>query len=132
MNRVLIVEDDRGVRRVMEVALRFTHEIESASNGRDALVAYHEARAGGNPFHALLLDVNLEGALSGYDVAGAVRLRGDNETKIIFLSALDGEEGPRLAVALNATWLRKPEDISRIEELLTTESVPYSQAAQAE
>lgn len=119
MNRILIVEDDTSVLRMMQVAMELEHEVETARTGRDALQKYYEARNSGKPFHALLLDVHLADDESGIAVAQTVRESGDNETRIIFLTAITNEDGPRLAAVLNAHWLRKPEDMGLIEELLT-------------
>lgn len=117
-SRVLVVEDNDGLLIMLRMALGIRHEVDGVRTGGEAVAHYERAQATGQPYHALILDVQLLGAMDGFDVAQAVRAAGDRATKLIFLSAEVDGEGPKKANQLDAAWLQKPEDMKRIEEFL--------------
>jgi two-component system KDP operon response regulator KdpE len=82
---VLLVEDDRDMRRVLQVALRGRgYEVVAAANGTQALNSVQEA-----PPHLMILDLGLPD-IDGVDVAANVRKK--HELPIIVLSARGEEE----------------------------------------
>jgi DNA-binding response OmpR family regulator len=85
MPRVLLAEDDAGIREPLARALtREGYEVDAVANGADA------ARMGSEGGYALLLlDIGLP-SLSGLDVCRAVR-RDDPDVPILLLTAQDGE-----------------------------------------
>ena len=85
MARVLLAEDDAGIREPLARALRRDgYEVDEVADGADA------ARMGGESEYALLiLDIGLP-SLSGLDVCRAVR-RDDPDVPILLLTAQDGE-----------------------------------------
>ncbi len=79
--RVLVVEDDPGVRSALERALRGAgHLIESAVDGERGL-----ERASGGAFDALVLDLGLPG-IDGLEVCRRLRTAG-NRVPILMLTA---------------------------------------------
>jgi DNA-binding response OmpR family regulator len=84
--RVLIVEDDRAVRKTLVFGLQKDgYEIDAAETGAAGLEAAREGT-----FDILLLDIGLPD-LSGLEVAATLRKEG-NQTPIIFLTGRDSEE----------------------------------------
>jgi DNA-binding response OmpR family regulator len=85
MARVLLAEDDAGIREPLARALkREGYEVDEVANGSDA------ARLGSErTYELLVLDIGLP-ALSGLDVCRQVR-RDDPDVPILLLTAQDGE-----------------------------------------
>ena len=82
--RVLVVDDDPQIRRVLKVALTGQgFEVDDAKNGEEALEKLREPR-----FDLVLLDINMPG-MSGLDVCRAVRAT--SEVAIIMLTVRDSE-----------------------------------------
>ncbi len=80
-NRVLVVEDDRGVRESLQRALRLNgFEVETAATGPDGL-----ASAAAGSHDVLVLDIMLPG-IDGLEVCRCVR-RLDLRTPILILTA---------------------------------------------
>jgi two-component system KDP operon response regulator KdpE len=126
MTRVLVVEDERGLRRALGINLRARHyEVTLAGDGRSALTA-----ASRQPPDAVVLDLGLPD-IDGVEVIEG--LRGWSQAPIIVLSARSGE--PDKVVALDAgadDYVTKPfgmdELLARLRAALrrtvTTDEVP--------
>jgi two-component system, OmpR family, response regulator len=81
--RVLVVDDERNIRDLVEVALRFHgFAVTTAANGRDALAGAREDRP-----QLIVLDVMLPD-IDGFEVCRRLRADGD-DTPVIFLTARD-------------------------------------------
>ena len=64
--RVLVMDDDEMVRFVAgETLKRYGFEVEFASDGAQAVELYRERRLAGNPFVAVILDLNIPGGMGG-------------------------------------------------------------------
>jgi len=73
MARVLVVDDDPGVRQTLALALRDGNvEVEAVRNGREALVALSKATAQGKMYDAMVLDILMPG-IDGWQVLEAVK-----------------------------------------------------------
>jgi two-component system, OmpR family, KDP operon response regulator KdpE len=82
--RILIVDDDPQIRRVLKVTLGGQgFEVDDARNGEAALEKIRQAR-----FDLVLLDINMPG-LSGLDVCRAIRAT--SEIAIVMLTVRDSE-----------------------------------------
>jgi two-component system KDP operon response regulator KdpE len=82
--RILVVDDDPQIRRVLKVTLTGQgFEVEDAKNGEEALERLRKQRV-----DLLLLDINMPG-MSGLDVCRAVRT--SSEVAIIMLTVRDEE-----------------------------------------
>jgi two-component system copper resistance phosphate regulon response regulator CusR len=119
VTRILVVEDDHKVGRVLEQGLREADfEVDRVTDGLEAL-----ARAQVQDYDLILLDHMLPGR-SGMEVASELRARG-RRLPILMLSARDTPEDRHdyLAAGVNDV-LGKPfrfdDLIQRINELLAT------------
>ncbi len=82
--RILVVDDDPQIRRVLKVTLSGQgFEVDDAKNGDVALEKLRDAR-----FDLVLLDINMPG-MSGLDVCRAIR--SSSEIAIIMLTVRDDE-----------------------------------------
>ena len=115
-SRVLLVDDDAGVRDVVAFTLRREgFEVDEEREGRAAL---ETARAGN--YEIVILDVMLPG-MSGTDVCRA--LRAESDVPILMLTARDGEADRVLGLELGADdYVTKPfsskELLSRVRAML--------------
>lgn len=115
--RVLIIDDDAGIRRFLERVLE-VHEIQS-------LAVADPAEAHGlldrDSFDAILLDISMPGE-SGWDFLGAIRAKGD-DTPVLFLTAHQAVEERVRGLRLGADdYIVKPfepdELIARLQAVL--------------
>jgi two-component system response regulator MprA len=84
MPRVLVVDDEPGVRTALERALRLeAYDVELAADGREAL----DRLAGGTPPDAVVLDVAMP-HVDGLEVCRRLRGAGDR-TPVLMLTARD-------------------------------------------
>jgi two-component system KDP operon response regulator KdpE len=82
--RILVVDDDPQIRRVMRVSLTAQHyEVDDARTGEDALEKLRESR-----FDLVLLDMNMPG-MGGLATCRAIRSH--SEISIIMLTVRDSE-----------------------------------------
>ncbi len=82
--RILIVDDDPQIRRVLKVTLSGQgFEVDDSKNGETALDKLRQTR-----FDLVLLDINMPG-MSGLEVCRAIRAT--SEVAIIMLTVRDGE-----------------------------------------
>src|SRR5436190_1591467 len=100
--RVLVVEDDPMVRRMVSLALSLEgFSVEAAADGAQALRAAARRRPS-----LVLLDLSLP-VLDGCGFARAFRAGPGAEVPIIVITAADGPRRPPPEIAA-AGWLRKP------------------------
>ena len=71
--RVLIMDDDATTRMVVSliIAQEGLRSVE-AENGEEAIAAYKYARASGDPFDAVLLDLTIRGGMGGRETLQAL------------------------------------------------------------
>ena len=105
MARILVVDDDRDVLRVIELRLeRAGHEVKCASSAQTALEMFLH----GESPDVVVLDVAMPD-ITGLEVLQTLRLGfGMKELPAIFLSALVSPEQIEAGRALGATYLTKP------------------------
>lgn len=114
MSRILVAEDDAGIRRVITMWLeRQGHEVRSLSNGREAL----EACVADTP-DVLISDVNMP-ELDGIQMIEQLSAQGRAPRGVIVLTSRwdHAQIGERLA-GLNAHVLPKPFSPARLAELV--------------
>ena len=64
--KVLVMDDDEVVRFVAgETLKRYGFEVEFANDGAQAVELYREHRQAGEPFAAVILDLNIPGGMGG-------------------------------------------------------------------
>ena len=109
--RVLIVEDDEAIVRMLCMSLGKEFELERAGSGKEALAAMDEG-----DFDAVVLDLGLPDNLGG-DVLR--RLQADGRPPVwVVMSALDGYEAVRRFGPLKGPFLPKPFDPWDLTRLL--------------
>jgi two-component system KDP operon response regulator KdpE len=122
--RILVVDDDPQIRRIMRTALTgATYEIEDAKTGEEALGKVREFRP-----DLVLLDINMPG-MGG--LAACKAIRADTEVAIIMLTVRDSEADKVQALDAGADdFITKPfstpELMARIRAALRR--VPSSQS----
>jgi len=117
---VLMVEDN-AVNMMIAVALlqQWGAEVTQASDGEQAIAAVERAAAVGQPFDAVLMDVQMP-VMSGYEATMILRRRHCPQTlPIIALTAaaLTSERDAALAAGMN-DFLTKPIDAQRLRDTL--------------
>ena len=64
--RILVMDDDRKIRNVVERFLKsLGYEAVTASNGSEAVERYRIEQAAGAPFHAVIMDLTIQGGMGG-------------------------------------------------------------------
>ncbi len=106
MARVAVIDDDTGMREVLEEILCSAgHEVSAASTGLEGIALVTSERP-----DLVLCDVEMPGGCDGYDVLRAIR--SDDELRTIpflFLTGLSGESAQRSGMNLGADdYLTKP------------------------
>jgi len=84
--RVLLVDDDPGVRKSARVLLRrLGWEVQEAENGEEGVWAFGKALEGGRPFDVVVMDLTLPGGMGGTAAAREI-LHQDPGARIIVSS----------------------------------------------
>jgi len=108
--RLLVVEDDDGVREALFAALSDTYAVITATDGREALDLLASHR-----FDAVLLDLMLP-RLDGRGVMKEMKARG---LRIPTVLASAGREMRQVAREVGAEdWIEKPFDLGELESKL--------------
>ena len=109
-NRILIIEDEEKIARVLQLELQFEgYEAEMAHTGTDGLLKYREQQ-----WDLILLDIMLP-EMSGMDVLKRIRAT-ESQTPVIMLTAKNEVEDKVKGLDLGANdYVTKPFEI---EELL--------------
>lgn len=123
MSRILIIEDEAGIARFVELELKHEgNEVEKAADGREGL-----DKALSGSFDLILLDVMLPG-LNGMEVLR--RLRQEKDTPVIMLTARDAVMDKVAGLDAGADdYITKP---FAIEELLARIRVALKKHARTE
>ena len=119
-HRILLVDDDRGLRHVLSALLQDAgHRVESAGDGPEAL----EMLGRDSPFDLVLLDIGLP-SMSGLDVLARVREL-PSPPLVIVMTADDTSATLLEAVRRQAyRYLRKPFPPSAIVEVVSEAAAP--------
>ena len=113
MGKVLFVEDDPTIRKMIQAALRnSTHELHFATNGREGLELVDRIRP-----HCVFTDVSMP-EMNGLELADAIRARPDlAEVKIVFVTAsLQREQIDRYLAHGAVAYLGKPFSTAELRE----------------
>ncbi len=72
--RVLVMDDEDGIRRVLETLLRkLGYEVTLTAHGEEAIARFQDARRAGTPYDFVLLDLTIPGGMGGKEAV--LRLR---------------------------------------------------------
>ncbi len=64
-SRILVMDDNKSIRKMLEIALGMAYEVALASDGAEALELYAEARKNGQPFDIVIMDLTIPGGIGG-------------------------------------------------------------------
>ena len=74
--RILVMDDELIVREIAAAMLQeLGYEVESVTNGEAAIARYELARAQGQPFSAVIMDLTVPGGMGGKEAVGELRSR---------------------------------------------------------
>lgn len=99
--RLLVVDDDEGIRTLLEVSIGLDPRFElvgTASNGADAMRAVVDRGTSDVPVDLVLLDVTLPD-VDGIDLVARVRAASSNARVALFTGWTDGETHARAKAA---------------------------------
>ena len=114
MARILIADDDREMRRLLEHALaRAGHEIDEASNGQQLLALVHEAATNGHRPDVIVSDIRMPGCSGLHALAETRRLL--PQTPVILITAFGDAQTHERAAQLGAVEVfDKPFDLGAL------------------
>jgi PAS domain S-box-containing protein len=119
-HRVLVLDDDEALCISLSLALSYLgYYVECARTGEEALARFEKARAAGQPFHAVIVDLAIAGAgMDGKQAAQQI-LQRDPDARLIVTSGLQDDP----AFCRYQEWgfaaaLAKPFDISDVVRTL--------------
>lgn len=129
--KILILEDDVHLLKVLMRAMSKYGEYYATDNGADAVRAFDEAITQGEPFDVALLDIMLPG-MDGYEVLGYIRRieathkrDGLDGTKVIMVTALNAAKNILHAFQENCeAYLTKPYSTEQLETTLARLGIP--------
>ncbi|HUX83501.1 MAG TPA: sigma-54 dependent transcriptional regulator [Halothiobacillus sp.] len=109
-SRILVVDDEDKMRRLLEMALvAMGHDVVQAADGQEALALYTE-----NPFDLILTDLRMP-KLDGIGLLKAIRERGD-DIPVVVLTAHGSVASAVEAMKLGATdYIIRPFEMSTVE-----------------
>ena len=118
--RVLVVEDEEPVRRLLERQLkRWGHTVQLAVDGREALARITAAEAAGEPCQIVLSDLRMPG-MSGEIFLENLRERGGGyENRIAFLTGdVSSRELERVVADGEIPILQKPYEPEKLRAII--------------
>ncbi len=116
--RVLVAEDGPDNQRLIaHVLAKGGYPFEIVDNGRDAIESFEKARAEGQPYDVVLLDMQLP-EVDGYGVARTLRIRGTHAVIIALTAhAMTGDREKCIAAGCDG-YIAKPFDpLSLLDEI---------------
>lgn len=125
--RILVVDDDELIRRLLVETLGEQYEVHTAGDGQTALRLAHEI-----PFDLVLCDIRMAG-LNGFDVLHAFKQELRSEAEIVMMTGYGGLDAVLRATQGGAIdFIAKPFDLDRILRLADSvaERLAYREAAQ--
>ena len=119
--RILIMDDEEIIRELLgEFLAQLGYETESASDGLEAVNIYKEARDGGRPFKAVIMDLTIQGGVGGKE-AIKLLLKEDPEARAIVSSGYSND--PVVANYRDygfSGYLNKPYKVMMLSKVLDT------------
>ncbi|MFN7147526.1 MAG: response regulator, partial [Myxococcota bacterium] len=82
--RILVMDDEPQVRQVLSDALlALGYDPLATNDGAEAIAAWREARAAGNPFDALVMDLTVPGGMGGAEAFERIRAEDPDARAIV-------------------------------------------------
>jgi CheY-like chemotaxis protein len=89
--RVLVMDDEQAIRRVVERLLeRLGCETVGCAEGGEAIEAYRSALESGSPFHLVIMDLTVAGGMGGREAAKVI-LELDPEARVLVASGYSSD-----------------------------------------
>jgi CheY-like chemotaxis protein len=111
--RILVVDDDPDIRRVIAQGLTMAHQIVTASNGVEAIAVIRS----GDRFDVILSDVMMP-ELDGVGLYVELLEIAPEQAQRIVLVSSGGDAAETLRLATARPYLEKPFELSRLRELV--------------
>lgn len=84
VGKILIMDDDEGVRSVVCIALsKLGYQVTTARDGREAVESYKNAKESGQPFEAVIMDLDIPCGLGGKESIAILRQYDPNVKAIV-------------------------------------------------
>jgi PAS domain S-box-containing protein len=119
--RVLVMDDEEIIRKMLVNMLKVIgYEVETTSEGTEALEVYRRALESGRPFDAVIMDLTIPGGMGGKEAVGKV-LEMDPGARVIVSSgyATDAIMSEYKQYGFSAV-IAKPYSIDQLEETLNS------------
>ncbi len=122
MARILVVDDDTGVRSLLEALLsREGYEVLTASTGEEALTKYDSETAAGRTIDLTLTDYDMPG-ITGLDVLKTIKQK-DRNAPVFVVTGRGSEDVAEQAFKLRASqYVKKPFNnkdlVSRVNDVI--------------
>jgi PAS domain S-box-containing protein len=117
--RVLVLEDEPGLQKIIALALeRLGYAAQIAAEGTAAVVLHEEAMRRGAPFDVALLDLTVHGGMGGPEVIGLLRRSAPDLRAILMSGQLREQVFQDYARQGFDAALAKPFSIERLGEVL--------------
>ena len=115
--RILVVEDEDPIRRVLDVMLsRMGHEVRQARDGEEALQIVRDAA---QPFDLILSDLRMPGMGGAELRERVIDMDGEYADRVAFVSGdVNAPEALKIIEASEAVFLEKPFEQRDLEELV--------------
>lgn len=118
-SRILVMDDDEGLRRVLEMTLEILgHEVCAVAGGAEAVAEYRAGRERGRRYDALLLDLTVPGGFGALRVLTELRAFDPDVRAIVMSGYSDDVVLHDWAKCGFVAALTKPFDESRLREVL--------------
>ncbi|MGO9136718.1 MAG: ATP-binding protein, partial [Syntrophales bacterium] len=117
--RILVMDDEETVRNATGIVLNYLgYDVEYAKNGNEALDLYRTAREKGNPYSAVILDLNVPGGMGGKDALRELYAMDPHVKAIISCGYADDSVILKLKEGGFCWPIDIPYDIEKMKEIL--------------
>jgi signal transduction histidine kinase/ActR/RegA family two-component response regulator len=117
--RLLVMDDDQSVLRLQKSVLsRLGYDVQTASEGSEAIALYREAKQAGAGFDAVLLDLTIRGGMGGMETAARLKELDPTAKLIVASGYSDAPVMADFAAHGFSAALPKPSTISEISHVL--------------
>jgi CheY-like chemotaxis protein len=90
--KILVMDDEEVIRHVTsQMLIQLGYTVESARDGAEAIALYHRAKAAGQPFTAMIMDLTIPAGMGGKDTIAELR-RLDPTVKAIVSSGYSNDQ----------------------------------------
>ncbi len=117
--RILIMDDEPAIREsVVQTLQQLGHTVEAVADGQTAVARYAAARAAGEAFDVVFLDLTVPGGMGGQEAITVLR-QADPAVRAVVMSGYTNNEVLHDSARYGfAAALKKPFDLSALREVL--------------